>query len=333
MSTGNRAASIDIGSTSVHLLIADLPGDVVEPILDLSEILGLGGRIAASGMFGSAAREELVRTLVAYADEGRRLDAGSIVIVGTDPLRHAADAARVCREVELATGVPVHVLDQAEEGALTLLGVTGGVVTGDLAIIDIGGGSTEIIVAGPGGSTMVIGLPLGASRLTTTIGVDDPPTAAQVIALRREADRIVATAPDLALGEVIAVGGTAYGVARVATGPGVGERMVDADGVTLALAMSGSERSDRLAELFGLNPRRARIMPAGAAIVASLAARYRIERIRVSEQGIREGLIQAVLRNGPAWRDRLTGDSVKSSGTRPAPQAADPLPDPGTVSG
>ena len=96
-------------------------------------------------------------------------------------------------------------------------------------------------------------------------------------------------------------------MARVATGPGYGERLIDADGMALAVAMSATERSDRLAELFGLNPRRARIMPAGAAIVASLAARYGIERIRASEQGIREGIIRAVLRDGPAWRDRLTG--------------------------
>ena len=71
----------------------------------------------------------------------------------------------------------------------------------------------------------------------------------------------MAAAPDLELGDVVAVGGTAYGVARVATGPGFGERMVDADGIAHAVALSGSERADRLAELFGLNPRRARIMP------------------------------------------------------------------------
>ena len=81
----------------------------------------------------------------------------------------------------------------------------------------------------------------------------------------------------------------------------------------LAVAMSGSERSDRLAELFGLNPRRARIMPAGAAIVASLAARYGIEHIRASEQGIREGIIRAVLRDGSAWRDRLVGPTAARS--------------------
>ena len=63
------------------------------------------------------------------------------------------------REIELAAGVPVHVLEQAEEGALTLLGVTGGAAHGDMAVIDIGGGSTEIVLAGPDGIRSIVGLP------------------------------------------------------------------------------------------------------------------------------------------------------------------------------
>lgn len=306
MSQPRRAAAVDIGSTSVHLLVADVSTAGLESVLDVSELLGLGGRIEAHGLLGVDARAELTRTLSSYADEARRLGAETIGFVGTDPLRHAADAARVANEIELACGVPVHVLEQAEEGALTLLGVTGGAAHGDMAVIDIGGGSTEIVLAGPTGIRSIVGLRLGASRLSAAVGADDPPSAKQVEALRREADRIVAGAPDLELGEVVAVGGTAYGVARVATGPGYGERLIDAEGIALAVSVSSRERSAQVAELFGLNPRRARIMPAGAAILAAIAARYGIDRIRASEWGIREGLVRALIRDGSAWRDRLT---------------------------
>jgi len=181
-------------------------------------------------------------------------------------------------------------------------------------VIDIGGGSTEIIQAGPEGLEAIVGLRLGASRLSTTIGPGDPPTADEVAALRREADRIVAAAPALPIGDAVAVGGTAYGVARVATGPGVGERLVDRDGIALAVAISGRERSEHVAELFGLNPRRARILPAGAAILAALAARYGIDRIRASELGIREGLVRVTLEDPVFWRDRL-GRLVRSGRT------------------
>jgi exopolyphosphatase/guanosine-5'-triphosphate,3'-diphosphate pyrophosphatase len=102
------------------------------------------------------------------------LGAASIALAGTDPLRHAADAARACVEIERESGVPVHVLDQDEEGSLTLLGATGGSVHGDVAVIDIGGGSTEIVVAEADGSRRVVGLPIGASRLSAAVGVDAP---------------------------------------------------------------------------------------------------------------------------------------------------------------
>ncbi len=305
MSAPRRAAAVDIGSTSVHLLVGELSAGRLEPIVDLSEILGLGAQVGAHGYLGSEARDELTRTLAEYVRESWRQGCTATALVGTDPLRHAADAARACREIELATGQPVHVLDQAEEGALTLLGVDPDRGNGELSVIDIGGGSTEIVQAGPDGIRSIVGLPLGASRLSAVVGADDPPTADQVVALRREADRILAGAPDLELGEVVAVGGTAYGVARVATGPGTGERVVDAEGIALALSITGRERSAHVAELFGLNPRRARILPAGAAIVAAIAARYGINRIRASEFGIREGLVRAVLADPIAWRDRL----------------------------
>ena len=305
MSAPRRGAAVDIGSTSVHLLVGELSDGGLEPIVDLSEILGLGARVEAYGYLGQTGRTELAATLAEYARESWRQGCEAVVLAGTDPLRHAADAARACHEIESATGLPVHVLDQAEEGALTLLGVSHDGWRGELAVIDIGGGSTEIIQAGPDGIRAVVGLPLGASRLSATVDADDPPSPDQVVALRREADRILAAAPDLVLGEVVAVGGTAYGVARVATGPGNGERTVDAEGIALALAISGSERSAQVAELFGLNPRRARILPAGAAIVAAISERYGIDRIRASELGIREGLVRALLDDPIAWRDRL----------------------------
>jgi exopolyphosphatase / guanosine-5'-triphosphate,3'-diphosphate pyrophosphatase len=318
VSEPRRAAAVDIGSTSVHLLVADVSSLGLESVLDVSDLLGLGGRIEARGLLGAEAQEALAQTLAGYADEARRLGAESIAFAGTDPLRHAADAARAVHRIELVSGVPVDVLEQSEEGALTLLGVTGGARHGVVAVIDIGGGSTEIVLAGPDGIRSIVGLPLGASRLSAVVGADDPPSADQVAALRREADRIVARAPDLVLGEVVAVGGTAYGVARVATGPGYGERLVDAEGIALAVAVSGRERSVAVAELFGLNPRRARILPAGTAILAALAERYGIERIRASELGLREGLVRALIRDGRSWRDQLAAGRPGRSGDSPA---------------
>ena len=182
---------------------------------------------------------------------------------------------------------------------------------GDLSVVDIGGGSTEIVMAGPDGIREVVGT--GPRRLPAECGrrarrpADGGPGRG---APRVEVERILLAAPDLELGEVVCVGGTAYGVARVATGPGYGERLVDRAGIELARTIAGRERSARVAELFGLNPRRARILPAGVAILDGIARRYGLDRFRVSEYGIREGLVLAAARDGFAWRDRLHPDDA-----------------------
>jgi len=303
-----RAAVVDVGSTSVHLLIADVEETTgaLTIVLDLSELLGLGARVEADGLLGHDARAELVATIAGFASEGRRSRAGQMVVVGTDPLRHAADAARACHEIELASSVPTHVIEQDEEGALTLLGVTGGRLPDrSLAVIDIGGGSTEIVVAGPEGIRRMVGLPLGASRLDASVGVSDPPTAPELDRLRAEAQRLVDAAPDLRFDDAIAVGGTAYGVARLATAPSAPQRFVDPAGLRVAVAMVATERSADLAELFALNPRRARILPAGIVILEALVQRYGIERIEATEASVRDGLVRALIRDGHAWRDRL----------------------------
>ena len=318
------AAAVDIGSTSVHLLVgcvgsvasvgslggvgSSSPGrdGRVEPLLDTSELLGLGGRIQADGMLGVEGRRLLAATLARQATAARALGVERIVFAGTDPLRHAADAARACSEIEQVTGVAVHVLDQDEEGALTLLGVTAGrSISDDLAVVDIGGGSTEIIVAGAGGIRQVIGLPVGASRLTVGAGAGDPPSPADMATLRAEARRVLRAAPDLILGEVVAVGGTAYGLSKIVAGPGGLERVIDRDGLRRAMALIATESSEDVAEAFRMNPRRTRILAAGGAIVEALLERYGIERIEASPASMREGLVLALVRDGAAWRDRL----------------------------
>src|SRR5687767_11191070 len=106
-----RLAAIDVGSTSVHLLVADVSDGALEPVLDVSTFAGLGDAVAASGVVGAAVATELARLLAGYVGEATELGAAQVVIVATAPLRRAADAARVVSGL----GVPVHVLTEREE--------------------------------------------------------------------------------------------------------------------------------------------------------------------------------------------------------------------------
>ena len=137
-------ASVDLGSTSVHLLVAEIDGHRLTPIVDESVFLGLGAAVAERGYLGAEARTELVETLVGYADAARRLGARDVTFVGTEPIRRAADASRIVAEVVAASGAPLHVLTHEEEAFATLIGVTEGMpVTHETLVVDVGGGSSE----------------------------------------------------------------------------------------------------------------------------------------------------------------------------------------------
>ena len=303
------AAAIDVGATSVHLLVGTVDGHRVAPLLDESVFLGLGDRVGAMGYFGDDLRVALVADLVRYVTAARELGASSVTIVGTEPMRRAADAATVIHEVESRAGAPFLVLDHDEEGLITLVGATGGSpVTGQLLLVDIGGGSTEFVVVGPGGQPRTLGLPLGASRLTRELVRSDPPTLTEIEALRKEVAAIVADAPEASPSEIVAVGGTASNLLRLLPATAI-DRSLTRRRIAVALAMLTVERSSEAATRHLIRPERARILPAGAIIVDAILERYGADRLRVSEAGIREGAILAVVHGGPAWRDRLASIS------------------------
>jgi exopolyphosphatase/pppGpp-phosphohydrolase len=312
------AASIDVGANSVHLLVAAVEGHRIEPLVDESVFLGLGDRVAAEPFIGSALREALVADLDRYVATARSLGAASITIVGTEPVRRAEDAPALVRSVEARTGAPFHVLHHEEEGLLTLLAATAGrPIEGELLVVDIGGGSSQFVLASAGRGVQATGLQLGSARLTRSIVRFDPPRLAEIAALRDEVARIMVDAPDGSPDEIIAVGGTASNLLRLLPATAI-DRALTRRRIAVALAMLTVERSSEAAARHGLRPERARILPAGAIIVDAILDRYRAERLLVSEAGIREGAILAAVHGGAAWRDRLR--SMVSGWDEPAGQ-------------
>ena len=289
----------------MHLLVAAVGDHLVEPLLDESVFLGLGDRVVSEGRLGEAAREELVAALAVYVDTARGLGVGRITVAGTEPMRRAADAAMVVRAVEERAGVPFHVLDHDEEGLLTLLGVTmGRPVRSEILVVDIGGGSTEFVDVAADGSVAAKGLPLGAARLTRDLALGDPPSPAELERLRTRVREILLDAPDVRPVEITAVGGTAGNLLKLLPATAV-DRVLTRRRLTVDLAMLSVERSTEAAMRHVIRPERARILPAGSIIVDAILERYGLDRLGVSEEGMREGLALAVAVAGPAWRDRL----------------------------
>jgi exopolyphosphatase/guanosine-5'-triphosphate,3'-diphosphate pyrophosphatase len=246
-----------------------------------------------------------------------------VVLLGTEPLRRAADAARAIGAIEEAAGIALHVVSHDEEAYLTLLGVTGGrPLEAELAVVDVGGGSTEVVDARSDGRVTVDAVAIGSARLTAGLVTHDPTTRREIAALHAEAAARVAALPGSAARDFAAAGGTASNLVRVlgpvhagaapeapgTTGGGsLEERLLTRARLDEALEILLSAPSGDIAERLGLNPVRARILPAGAAIVRAILDRYGAASMRVADEGLREGAILAVAHAGPSWRDRLPG--------------------------
>ena len=305
MAAGPIVASIDVGANSTHLLVARV-GDRLETLVDESVLLGLGAAVYTGELIPPDIADGIVEALRTYADRARDLGAEATVIVGTEPFRRAANAARVVARIVAATGVPFNVLRHDEEGLLTLLGATGGApLDAEVVVADIGGGSSEIVVAGPGRPPVTRGLALGSAHASARHVEHDPPTPGELLAIGLEAAEVLRSAPDARPDRIILVGGTASNLlklhATVDDAPGRVSRERLGEIVRRLLA----EPAEVIAEKHAIRVQRARILGAGAAIVDAILDRYGLEEALATDEGIREGAAIARARAGAGWRDAL----------------------------
>ncbi len=285
--------------------MAAVDGHRLDPLVDESVLLGLGDTVETHGAIPEPHRAELVAELARYAVRARELGARDIAFVGTQPLRRAADARAVVMAVEAATGIPVHVLEHEEEGLLNLLGATAGRAVGSpLAVVDIGGGSSEVVVIDPGAHARSAGLPVGCATLARRIVAHDPPTVQEIAELRAAARVAVIDAPRGAPAAMFAVGGTSSNLVKVVPAAGR-DRTLTRRRLAAAVRTLERDPAAEVATRFGITAKRARLLPAGAAILEALMDRYAVERVTAVEEGLREGVILALARAGSGWRDRL----------------------------
>jgi exopolyphosphatase / guanosine-5'-triphosphate,3'-diphosphate pyrophosphatase len=298
-------AAVDLGSNSVHLLVAVIAGHRLRPLIDESAFLGLGAAVDGRAHLGAEARRELAAVLARYASTANDLGAATMTFIGTEPLRRAADGARIVEEIGRATRLPLQVLSHEEEAYLTVIGVTAGwPVERETLVVDIGGGSSEFCAVAPGESPRAAGLRIGSNRLSTRFVTSDPVTRDAVAAMTAAADEILAGALSSDPAELIVVGGTATNLLKVTAG-GAGDPRLSRERIAEALDVLVADPSAVTSERFGINVKRAPILPAGAAIVDALMRHYQVDEVRVSEASLREGAILAADHAGRAWRDRL----------------------------
>jgi exopolyphosphatase/guanosine-5'-triphosphate,3'-diphosphate pyrophosphatase len=299
---------IDLGTNTVLMVVGRRRADgSVEVLDDVHGIARLGQGVDAQRRIGPAATDRVCSLLATYRDRALERGATHVRVYGTSALRDAANAADFAAAVQARTGLAVQVVTGPDEASLTFAGAAFGLqVPSRYAVLDIGGGSTELAL-GRLGEAVETGLSvdLGAVRLTERCFPALPPAASQVQAAVQLADRLLAILPPLpptvplvgVAGTVTTLGALDLGLTRFDAEELNGHRL------TAARAVGWRDRLLRMGldEARGLAPvaaDRADIIAAGALILCCALARLGATEVIVSTRGIRYGLLLAVLADG-----------------------------------
>ncbi len=281
-----RVAAIDIGTNSTRLLVADVDGGRVREVDRRVRITGLGEGVDGGRRLVPAAIARVHACLADYRRTADELGAARVVATATSAVRDAENGPDFLADVETRFEVETRLLSGDDEALLTFRGVASGrEIEERTLVVDIGGGSTELIRGGPGGVDFHESLDIGCVRLTERHGEDVDEIAAEV---RR-------MLPDLDVAAGIGVAGTVTTLAAL----DLGLVRYDPERVHGHRLSRVAVRAqlDRLAALTleerrrvpGLEPARAPVIVAGATILREVLYRYRLAEIEASERDLLDG--------------------------------------------
>ena len=325
-------AAIDIGSNSIKMTVARVgPDGALDELDRIYEVVRLGHDLERTGRLEEERVEAAIETLRRFAERAREGGASRIAAVATEAARVASNGAAFLDRVRHETGIDVRVIDGQEEAALTFRGITAThELPGEAVIADIGGGSTELIISSDGTMRAFQSIGLGSGRLTDRLVASDPPAPEELAASKAEAENAIQTAlqameisPGRA-GRLIIVGGTGEFLARLVPA----DRTIDGASVAVALERLASLSAAELGDELAIPEARARVLPAGVAIVAALAEWMRPEQIEISHSGIRTGLLVATFdsRNGGSGGDHSGSPQPFQPAAQPGLPSADSGP-------
>jgi exopolyphosphatase/guanosine-5'-triphosphate,3'-diphosphate pyrophosphatase len=287
VSSDAPVAAIDVGTNTTRLLVARAAGGRIEPLATGSAMTAVGAGLKPGGDIGREGLELVEATVRQMAEEARRLGARRLVVATTAPGRTAGNADELLARLEEAAGVPARVLTGAEEAALAFRGMVASGAPDPLLAVDLGGGSLEMMGGEGGALRWATSVPIGVRALSERFAPADPPPLdllePMVSAVREMLDAVeVPTAGR----EALAAGGSAEALGTLA-----GTDRLDRDGLLSAVERLAATPAADLAEETGIDPKRLRLSMAGAAALEAVRRSFRIDVLRVSRAGLREGLV------------------------------------------
>jgi exopolyphosphatase/guanosine-5'-triphosphate,3'-diphosphate pyrophosphatase len=316
---GARIAAFDVGSNSIRLVVAEVLASGGYRVLDEErENTRLAAAMTKTGRLDPKAADATVNVLRNFLSIATGYGATQIRAIGTSALRDAEDGPEFCDRVRNELKLSIEVISAAEEARLAFLSVARAFdISGrEVAVADIGGGSTEIVLASSGLVDQVYETKLGTVRVAEECGVAGRSTEKQVAKLRDYVDRDLKKemgkppfVPDMLFG----TGGTFTAMASIimasqgqAGQPMWGFRVTRAQ-IRHLVADLAQMTLEKRCKVAGLSPQRADIIVAGLAIIERIMRRLRVNVVQVHTRGVRDGLLLTMV--------QAAGGTIGAAGT------------------
>ena len=280
-------ACIDIGSNTTRVLVADVEDGALREVLQRRAFTRIG-----KGLKGGEIPREKIDEVARVVAEQRhlieQLGTDAMRVVATAAIRGAANQDEFAAAVRDVGGVEVEILDGEEEARLAFLGATrtlGQPLDGTVGVVDVGGGSTELAIGTvPAGATWSESFRLGSGLLTDAYLRSDPPSVAELHAMREHAQGVFEGLALPAVDAAVAVGGSAASLRRL-----VGS-VLDAESLQRAMRVLSGEASEEVSRRFAIDRERVVLMAAGLTVLDA-AAQALGRPLQIGRGGLREGIL------------------------------------------
>jgi len=287
-------AAIDIGSNTTRVLVAEPQEGQLRKVMEQRAYTQIGADTKRNGSMSKEKIAEVGDVVCTQVKLAQELGAEAIRTVATAAIRDAKNSKKAVKKLVEIAGVDIEVLSEEEEGRLAFVGATktlGHPVEGDIGVVDVGGGSSEIIIGTVAeGVDWVKSFQIGSGALTEDILASDPPSASEIRKLRDHIDDffdgVEVPRPD----QAVAVGGSATSLRTL-----VGS-VLEYETLERGVRVLAGDPVDDVAKRFELDPRRVRILPAGVLLLEKLSELLG-QPLQIGKGGLREGIILDLLQS------------------------------------
>ncbi|MBA2741628.1 MAG: Ppx/GppA family phosphatase [Actinobacteria bacterium] len=288
-----RVAAVDLGTNSTRLLVADVEGDRLEEVVRKLTITRLGEGVDERRRLLPVPIARVRNCLAGFRHELEQHGATRTLAIATSAVRDAENGEAFLGEIEWSYGFTTRLLDGDDEAALMYRGVAaGGSPLEDTLIVDIGGGSTELVLGSNGAPHASTSLDVGCVRLTEGFLRSDPPTAGE---LEAAAAHVRSLLPEYEARNAIGVAGTVTTLATLDLGlvehdpERTHGHRISRETVERELGRLAALRLPDRLQVPGLEPGRAPVIVAGLLVLREVMDAYGLEAIETSEHDILDG--------------------------------------------